>query len=400
MDELVDTSSVRMSLLSNQNADLEASDKNIQKNLSVEYDQPPSPTNVREFLATNKTFYRYACITGVIWPTKTDNSESSWTKHNMRYRIWAYYLNIVLFISTVLFIGLGLNQLILVGGNIAIIFCESVGIVLQNVLIYPMVLYLRKEMVNKREIDYAVYTEAFTHAHLIGRRVFIALMILLIIYSAMVVNTVVSSSQFTALSLAAMIMFLALLAPTQFFLCGILTFLVAEQRISMITMKSLSKQVNEQTLTRAQYFEGRESIDARDRKTPINLLIASTVINFILGLTLIFSLSNIHQSPWVIFVDIIFIATIFGKQLGILIIILLEIVYVNEIGDIMLKAIAKEEWSEKEQQRFALYLAVKEHPIGSTIFYIRPSKFQIMIHIGSLTISACISVFWAFLTKK
>src|SRR4051794_10280375 len=73
MNEAADSSSVRMSLLSNQEESVDYPDPtNIAKDPTY-----PNPTNTKEFLSNNKVIYRYACITGVIWPESKDNSEYS-----------------------------------------------------------------------------------------------------------------------------------------------------------------------------------------------------------------------------------------------------------------------------------------------------------------------------------
>lgn len=358
----------------------------------------PHPTTVREFLTQNKKFYVYACITGIIWPNGSDNAAHSLTKHNLRYRIWSCYLVTALFASTMIMLIVGILLLGYTQDVGGAVFCETIGMVLQNIVLYPAVVYLRREMDNKRDIDVAVYTQAFDYGLVIGRRVFIVCMLLLI--SLTVANIVKIQKDPSPYADMLVIVYALLLTPTQYYLCGILAFLVMEQRVSLHTMKSLQAAAESETLTRHDYFVAREGIDSRDRHTPINLLISSAMINFIISLLLFFAMADVKMSKGFLCLNIFYVFAIFGKQFIMLVIILLEVVKVNEKCDMMVKSIAKYDWGggveANERQRLSLYVAVKEYPIGSTIFYIRPSKFQITIHLLSMILSAAAAVFWAF----
>jgi hypothetical protein len=112
---------------------------------------------------------------------------------------------------------------------------------------------------------------------------------------------------------------------------------------------------------------------------------------------LLFIISSYPQLLLFIFGEIFYVISGFGRQIIVLIVILLEVVKVNDIADQLLKIIVKSEWPEKEMIRLNLYVAMAECPTGSTIFYFRPSKFQLMIQIVSSIIGMGIAIFWAII---
>lgn len=365
-------------------------------------------TTVREYLVANKEFYMHACISGIIWPTGEDNLKHSLTKHNLRYRVWAIYLHLTLAISTLGIFIFGFIALFSYKTDQSpiVLFCQTIGIVIQNAVLYPAVILLRRVIDTKRRIDPEVYHSAFGDSMIIGRRMRWFCMICLLAYATLVVTSL-SSDDSSPITVFIIIIYILLLTPTQYFLCGILTFLIMEQRISLHTVQMLGKAVEKQELTRATYFDARNSIDERDRQTPISILVFCALINFILSLILIFTFneSGIEMTTLALVMYIFYVAVIFGKESVVIVLLLLEIVHVNEKCDILTKSIAKSEWGDagntevKERQRLALYAAVKEFPVGSTIFYIRPSKLQVTIQLLSMVVGAMAAVFWAFALK-
>ena len=395
---------IRLSLLSQ----TEGSVGDNEKASMAVHCEPDVYNTLREYLVSNKDYYMHACISGIIWPTGKDNLKHSLTKYNLRYRVWAIYLHLTLTISTLGIIIFGFIALFdyNTDQSAVVLFCQTVGIVIQNLVLYPAVVYLRKIIDTKRSIDPDVYNTAFGESMIIGRRMRWFCMICLLAYATLVVTSL-SSDDSSPLTIFIIIIYIILLTPTQYFLCGILTFLILEQRISLHTVRMLGNAVEKQELTRASYFEARNSIDERDRQTPISILIFYALINFVLSLILIFTFneSGIEMTTLSLIMYIFYVAVIFGKESVVIVILLLEIVHVNEKCDTITKNIARNEWGDtdtlevKERQRLAVYAAVKEFPAGSTIFYIRPSKLQVTIQLLSMVAGAMAAVFWAFALK-
>jgi hypothetical protein len=95
--------------------------------------------------------------------------------------------------------------------------------------------------------------------------------------------------------------------------------------------------------------------------------------------------------------EIVFVLSIFGRQFVVLFNYLYEMSKVNAIADSMLEHLAKDCWeSEKLATRFDLYILMKEMPLGSSLFFFRPSKLSLILQVGSTVIGVGFAIFWAF----
>lgn len=357
-----------------------------------------NPTTLRDVISTNKLFYRWSCITGIIMPDNSyTNSKSFFFKYIVvKFRIWSFYLHFALWSHTILMtiylIYFSLKDKRDDTRSNIVTTVQTVGTVFQNILLYPAIVYLRREMSVKREIDLKVYTEAMNYAIKLGRYMFILFTILQLTFVALEIAFLDRNAVFSIFIIVGIIFFFT---PANFFLLGLLTFLIFEQRLSLHTMETVKNKIVNKTFSYTEYFQSRESIDKRDRETPINWLIFASLTNTAMAILLLFVISEYHDSLLGIFGDIFFILSGFGRQIAVLIVILLEIVKVNEIADQLLKILVKSEWIGNELTRLNLYVAMKDCPMGSTIFYFRPSKFQLTLQIGSSIIGMGIAIFWA-----
>jgi hypothetical protein len=68
---------------------------------------------------------------------------------------------------------------------------------------------------------------------------------------------------------------------------------------------------------------------------------------------------------------------------------------VNEIQEIMIHHLAKTRWIGDETKRLNLYLVMKELPMGSSVFFYRPTKNELLIQIASTIVGIGFAVFWA-----
>ncbi len=144
----------------------------------------------------------------------------------------------------------------------------------------------------------------------------------------------------------------------------------------------------------------RESIDKRDQTSPINWLISCAVLNSIICIVLIFCLDGITAPTVTLSAAYLFYILVgYGRQIIILLVMLIEIAKVNEVHDNMIEAIAKVSWKDMETEKLSLYIALKEYPIGSTMFFYRPSKIQLMLQMASAVLSVLFAIFWAFVFK-
>lgn len=376
----------------------EVANNNNHENYSGDFE--PIPTTVRDFIAGNRKFYRWACLTGIIMPDNSYQAKSFFMKYIVvKFRLWSFYLHFALLFHTIFMIAYLIYYAVSYKDSdrrTIVTIVESLGYAFQNILLYPAIVYLRREFsVKREEIDIKVYTEALNYAVDIGRKALIFFSILLFTFLALEIAHLDKGAFLSVVLVVGIVVFFT---PTNFFLVGLLSFLIFEQRISLHTMGNVRNKIITKEFSYGEYFQARESIDKRDRETPINWLIFAAFINTCLAILLLFVIGEYgKQKLLFIFWDIFYILSSFGRQITVLFVILLEIVKVNEIADSLLKLLVKSEWIGKEIQRLNLYVAMKDCPMGSSIFYFRPSKFQLMVQIVSSMIGMGLAIFWAII---
>ena len=350
---------------------------------------------LREFIVANHNVYRFCAITGILTPVTGDNQKNSLTKHNIRFRFWYLYLHLFYLFGFFFFMVEGVESMVFDPQYDLLLFCEYFGVALQLILIVPVVLFLRYEINTKREIDEVLYIEAFSHGIKLARRVFVVLIVLSFIFYAFAVVYLPASG---GVKFLYFLVYTVVLSPLSFFLTGIMAFLIVEQRISLRTMERVRARAQEERLTHEEYFEARESIDSRDRLTPLSIIAFTALLNMLFCFLLMFAIKRkIHTKAGVIF-NIIYVLSNFGKQPVVVAAILKEIVKVNEIAEKMIAFISRYRWfatDSSDSNRVSLYIATKEYPIGSTIFYMRPTKFQVYVQVFSLMFGVGSAVFWA-----
>lgn len=72
-----------------------------------------------------------------------------------------------------------------------------------------------------------------------------------------------------------------------------------------------------------------------------------------------------------------------GRQLAALLVFLVQVLHVNSIADNCGALVGMRRWqADRELERCGVYISIKEHPIGTRLFGIRPSKVTIMLQLG------------------
>lgn len=141
----------------------------------------------------------------------------------------------------------------------------------------------------------------------------------------------------------------------------------------------------------------RQGIDRREKMAPINWLSGTAVLNTLLGMILIITARPKDSRPVDIFAGCIYILTNFGRQTIVLLLLLYEMAKVNAINDQMIAYLARNLWPQEEWgARQNLYLLLKECPLGSSIFFFRPSKAALTFQMTSTVLGVVAAVFWAF----
>lgn len=359
------------------------------------FDQPAPVSCLRDVIAKNHTFYQFACLTGIIKPVAGENA-NGWTNMNIRYRLWVNYLHVSFVAQCAVMIALAC----LIGVNSDtshqfIAICEVLGLLVQNLLLFPAIVYLRRELTASRDIDLDQYNQAFHHAMLQGRWVFLALGTMMVLF---VVFIGVGSGD-AALGTALSVLLFVTCLPSNCFLTGVFTFLVMEQRLSFFAMQRAQQGVLDRDLTEERYKAIRDSIDYRDQLNPVNWLVSAAIMNTLFAIVVIIGAHSDgdQESSVDVFINIIFVLSAFGRQLLVLLCYLHEMAQVNAIAETMLFALAKQSWGELNEVRLNLYLLMKEMPLGSSLFFYRPSRFALFAQILSAVGGVAIAIFWAFL---
>lgn len=349
-------------------------------------------SSLLEYVERTPKLYHFSYFTGILSP-----NFNSQNQHHLKYRIWIGYLR-VCFAGSSLFcmlygifiLSIKVSQL-----NALIAGFAYFGLVLQNFFLYPAIINLRREIRAPRVIDEAVYEQAFQHSIFRGMRVLILFTLFLLIF--IVVDCYLLIAGPGVITLVAFCVFF-FLTPANLFLAGLLTFLIVEQRVSFHTMMQIKDKLDKQGISFEEYFEARESIDARDRRAPINWLVAAAVWNTIICIVLIFVVTQETNldTPSNILSDVLFVLAAYGRQIIVLFVMFYEIAKVNEISHQMIHSLARSQWKDQETQKLSLYIAVKECPMGSTLFYTRPSRNQLFINMASAAGGIGFAIFWAF----
>jgi hypothetical protein len=353
-------------------------------------------SSIREVIIQNPQIYRFSCLSGIIFPEALENVEHSLSKHNLRYRMWGMYLWGAFILTTVGLIIWGFFWMGVTNApkdRVVYMLCSTFGVAFQNIFLYPAIVYLQQEIDAKREnIDKIVYEEAFEYASKAAFWVGVILFVLLIMLS--IIQILQSAAPLFA---SFLIIFIAIIgySPCNFMLVGVFTFLVMEQRVSYHAMNEVKEKLEKKELRDIEYLEARESIKNREKVTPINWLLSDAVISTIFGIIFVFLISRLGDNRYGSFIGVFNVLTIFGRQTIVLVLFLLEVAKVNQIEEVMMHHLAKTRWTEDETKRLNLYLVMKELPMGSTVFFYRPSKNELLFQIASTIIGIGFAVFWA-----
>lgn len=351
---------------------------------------------MRDEIAANPKFYRFACMTGIIMPASHDSGDGK--SQNWSARLWVNYLHYGFLVNTLFLLAYGIVELMThsdLDHYGAVIACEVFGILSQHLLLIPALVRLRGELTATRQIDRRKYEEAFDCAYRIGLVFFIALAALLLVFAAVVASTI---DVVPGLRLLVVLFMLPLFLPINCFLCGVLTFLVMEQRLSYDAICSAERAVLAHSITHDSYMDIRAEIDERDRRSPVNWMIFSAVFNTVFCMVLIVVAKSETNSATALAFGILYVLSAFGRQPIVLLLILFEMTKVNSLSERMLRALAADaSWAASKEAvtRFNLYILMKESPLGSSLFTFRPSRTALTVQMASTVTGIVFSLFWS-----
>ena len=362
-------------------------------------------TTVAGLLAVDKEMYWFSVVTGLILPGLEDangngfsgngvitenrelakaqidrnsssGSTSKWQVDGLS--LWVYLLHLCIIINTIVLFGVGIYLFVTVPSTVyneIYIWTAFVGPILQNIFLYPAVIVVRRSFFMKRQIDIRIYHEAFQYAYRIGKILLFLLTSCLIVFTAL--DTAVTHMSLVA---AMLVTFL----PSVTMLVGVSTFAIMEQRISYHMIADLQHQIKSHSITFPDYLLARKSLATRDSESPINLIVAAALLNTLVCFLLLILIAGHHLTRIQIASYCFYIIACFGKQTIVMLVILYEVMRVNEFAELLFGNIAEEEWGDDlEKNRISVYIGLREKPIGSTVFSVRPSKLSLLVQICS-----------------
>jgi hypothetical protein len=133
---------------------------------SAIFENEPKST-LRHFMAEHYQIYRFACLCGIIRPFKEENSASSITSANMRFRLWSWFLHADLLLLIVLYIFLSVTYLIdpySFGESLVVGGCVTLGVFFQLLLLPPLIYCIRQAIELDRTIKEETIKEAFDYS--------------------------------------------------------------------------------------------------------------------------------------------------------------------------------------------------------------------------------------------
>lgn len=338
----------------------------------------------------NAAFFQFLAIMGVV-----DN-------HN-QFKVWFKILRVLLFFGLLLlFVVFILEMAASDTTNAAStkLVAIYVGVFCQNLLIIPTLFSIISSMKAERETLDVKYLDfyriaidyAFQRGKIFALILFLFTIVFLCILSSDFVKDDVSSIIFT------LVLFLSSVVIGNFYLAGIFTILLVEQRFSYLVMLDTKASITNHELIDERYLMIREDMIRRDSSLPINSLLSCALLNTIIVIILFFATSASAETNGNILFGLgetVFYLTYFGRHIILLIWYLYEISLVNEIYALMISELSRKQWFELESRRWSLYIAMKEFPAGATIFFMRPSREELLAQIGSLAFAVGLAIFWA-----
>jgi hypothetical protein len=271
-----------------------------------------------------------------------------------------------------------------------------------------------------------VYREACLYAANIGRRLlytfysFASLELL-----CQVIVAAVSKRDSIGTSVGIIVdVFFSLIShfPTVAMLVGIFIVLVIDQRVSYSFMINLRSKALCGELTDTLYVETGKNFEERDKQSPMDFVLIAAGFDTLVCIVVISILGFNNAVPAQdVAYNVFYILVIFGNEVVIFLLLLLQILNVNEMVDVLLEQTTKQLLSsyasasqsltssstllhaesdmealispdERRIRRLELYLIMKEYRIGSRMLFYRPSKVQLMLQITSIAIGLATSI--------
>lgn len=370
--------------------------------------------NMYEFINDMKDIHDFSLQYGLLLPNVA-GVEVSQAKTSWQLVVWNRVLQLLFVIGTIIiFIAgiLGLARDSRDPDMKYVFICFYLGITIQNVLVIPAVITWNRELLKPRRIPRNLYMFSFKQAKEVGDIIFIVFTAFTIVVSIMCLVAFSNSPTYAAVS--------AIIVATGFFpinftLTGLVVFYIMEQRATYQVVSTLRLKAENAELTCREYLSVKNDIQEKDRHLAPSLgwLISGALWNTIIGIAIISALNSFLTSAQRLkqAYMIIFSIVYFGKQTGLLIVLLEEIGTINDLCSYALQSLAERDFSliynmdqkvqdEREMQRIKLCIALRECPVSVTIGGWRFSKAQLRLQMCGALLSYVIAILRAIILSS
>lgn len=340
------------------------------------------------------------------------------SKGDFRWSLVSYYIIHTFFIigAIWLFVLMILCAVIhCLGGGI-----DDVFMLVQSVAIYASIYIIRHVLHQPREINSSnidIYDNVIEKSLSIGlllTQIYVVVVIIVSVFMAIYLYVYLSS---VVLNIFILILYDTIVyIPLTILFGAIFSYVLFEIRMVFAFSLTIFEAILSQSLTFRQYIHQRHLQENKYRDYVINITIFQCIVNIF---------DNLYLA-WISSGDILFVEVIipsiflaYSRQYIILFMILYEILQVNAMGEKIRKQLASSLWKNQRQsrdinpipqssrplshdsiesntmlldtydvntnmERLSIYTAVKESPIGCSVFYFRPTKTQVILQMLSL----------------
>jgi hypothetical protein len=311
----------------------------------------------------------YASIFGIIYMSNDQ-------QHSFFSNIWKYFIYIIpLFISFLLFISSIFDSEEWESNDITetiILFLYYASTFFGQMIILNIILYyVYKQVTYQREnMNKEIYMEAISYSFKKSYNLLFFLNVFLIIGFIFSI----CYYPFQEVIYSVFIFF-----PSNFTFAGVISILLAEQKISHLEIQNISNSIKLTTLNEDDYHISRKIIEKRENYSPINMIFIFGVYNVILcAFQILDNSSRIVDS---IIISTSYLRVIIGVSM-----ITYELLLSNELSDHIPVILCSKEWSNIEltTKRIGLFIASKTLPLRATLFYFKPTRGELFVRLLSV----------------
>jgi hypothetical protein len=364
-----------------------------------------SYASMYEFITEVKEVHDFCLQCGLLLPNLA-GVEVSKVQTSWGLRVWNRLIQLLFLIGTIIIFIFGVFGLTTItSSNMVFVFiCFYFGITVQNILIIPSVVVWNRELLSPRRIPSNLYRYSFIQAKQIGTIILFIFNLFSLLLSIMCLISFSKNAAYIAISV---IIIATGFFPINFILTGLAVFYIMEQRATYQIVAALRLKAENAELTCREYLNVRNDIEEKDKLLGKSLawLIGSALWNTIIGIVIICALNSFLSHSEILreAYMIIFAVVYFGKQTGLLIVLLEEIGTINDLCKHALRSLAQRDFSliynpdqkvqdQKELERIKLCITLRECPVSATVGGWRFSKMQLRLQIIAAVLSYSIAV--------